>query len=168
MILGGQPDPPFHGELPYHPGHTSVHMLRQQQTSGCSVMFRQISRSTSAATRSAEDAEAVGTATIMRAGPEVRILCIAASMVNPDASPSSTRMVVFPARSGNGLPLVNRAIRSCTFFLVKATAASTSPCDSPSASRNRSLINTCPSQVIAPKPASVLPGICIFLTIAEL
>jgi hypothetical protein len=91
------------------------------------LIFRQTALVYFSATRSADEAEAVGTATTIRADPEVRILCIAASMVNPDASPSSTRMVVFPVRSGNVLPPVNCSIRSRTFFLVSATAASTSP-----------------------------------------
>ena len=130
-------------------------------------MLRQTSSSACRATSSADDADAVGTATTMRAGCIARILSSAASIVKPDASPSSVRMTDFPASVGNGLPAVYRAIRPCTFRRVAAIAASTCTCDSPSAARSRSLISTRPSQVTDPKPASVLPGTWTLRTIAS-
>jgi hypothetical protein len=83
----------------------------------------------------------------MRAGFFVRMLLIAASIVNPEARPSSVKMTVLPVRSGMGRPCRNTWIRSSTFLCVAATAISTSSCRKPRASRSLSLISTVPSQV---------------------
>lgn len=100
------------------------------------LMFRQITSSTSLAIRSADEAEEVGMATMTRCGFIVRILVTAASMVYPDARPSSVRITHFFVRSGNGLPVANLAIRSRIFRRVAAIAVSTSFCDSPSVLRS--------------------------------
>ena len=145
-----------------HPGRTTLRRHRRQQIHGRIGYSGRPAGRRAGKLSFADAADAVGTAAMIRAGLLSRRLCIAASIVNPDARPSSTRITVFPAGSGANRVPVKRATRSLTFFLVSAIASSTSGARRPSAERRSSLISTCPSQVTAPNPDSVVPGIRIF------
>jgi hypothetical protein len=64
----------------------------------------QITSSTRVVSSSQVDFGAAGTAATMRAGRYRRSAAIAARMLEPVASPSSTTMTVFPSRAGIGRP----------------------------------------------------------------
>ncbi len=67
-------------------------------------MVAQTTSSTMPANSRQIDSGATGTAITICAGPASRNACTAASMLAPVASPSSTRMTIFPATSAEGRP----------------------------------------------------------------